>query len=261
MIGIVVVSHSMPLAEAAVALAEPMAAAGVTPPIAVAAGVDGGFGTDATAISEAISLTAEVTDGVLILVDLGSAILSSEMALELVDPDLAARTRISPAPLVEGLVAAVVTASTGADLATCAAEAEGALSAKRSQLGLDDDPVTSTAPETTAPQDSAATADSADAAASGDLSFDVVIADPHGLHARPAGALVSSLGGLNATVTLTNTTTGKGPVSAASLLTVMTLGVKQGDTLHADITGPEAATALERLESFASADAAAGQAG
>ena len=60
------------------------------------------------------TLASEAFD--LVLLDLGSAILSAELALEFCDPDVAARVRLSPAPLVEGLVAAVVTAATGAGL-------------------------------------------------------------------------------------------------------------------------------------------------
>ena len=75
MIGFVVVSHSEPLAQAAVDLAMQMIH-GEAPPVRVAAGADGGFGTDAAAIAAAIDDLAD-TDGVLILTDLGSAVLSS----------------------------------------------------------------------------------------------------------------------------------------------------------------------------------------
>ena len=105
------------------------------PVIAVAAGLDETtFGTDATAVSEAIT-TADSPDGVLVLLDLGSAVLSAELALEFVDPELAERVRLSSAPLVEGLVAAVVTASTGASLDAVAAEAERGLLGKQDHLG------------------------------------------------------------------------------------------------------------------------------
>ena len=113
MIGIVVVSHSAALAEAAVALADEMVH-GTGPVVAVAAGAAGGFGTDATEVRRAIEKAAS-PDGVLVLMDLGSAVLSAELALELGAPfELA--VRLSPAPVVEGLVAAVVRAAGGADL-------------------------------------------------------------------------------------------------------------------------------------------------
>ncbi|PID96680.1 MAG: phosphoenolpyruvate--protein phosphotransferase, partial [Actinomycetales bacterium] len=83
MISIVVVSHSRELAEAAVALAREVATDG--PQVAIAAGMpDGGFGTDATAIAKAINEVAN-DEGVLVLLDLGSAILSAQMSLEFLD--------------------------------------------------------------------------------------------------------------------------------------------------------------------------------
>jgi len=99
-IGIVVVSHSRPLAEAAVALASGLLPAGPAPEIAVAAGTtDGGFGTDAAAISVAIK-AVDSDAGVLVLLDGGSAIMSAELAVRFLDADLADRVVISSGPLV-----------------------------------------------------------------------------------------------------------------------------------------------------------------
>ncbi|QCV88234.1 dihydroxyacetone kinase [Acidipropionibacterium jensenii] len=132
-VGIVVVSHSRPLARAAVELAEQMVPTS-RPPMRIAAGLDENtLGTDATAVSAALEELSECS-GVLVMVDLGSSILSAEMALELVDPELAAKVRVSPGPLVEGLVVAVVTASTGADLDSVADQTARALEPKIQQL-------------------------------------------------------------------------------------------------------------------------------
>lgn len=132
MVGLVVVSHSPALADAAVALAGEMLH-GIPVPIAVAAGtVDGAPGTDATRIADAVASVA-TGDGVLVLMDLGSAILSTELALELVG-DLDGEVRLSTGPFVEGLVAAAVTASTGASLDRVAAEAAAALGPKTRHL-------------------------------------------------------------------------------------------------------------------------------
>lgn len=134
MIALLVVSHSRALAEAAVELAEQMVPEEQRPPIRIAAGLDdGSLGTDATAVSAALEDLSEA-DGVLVLVDLGSALLSAQMALEFVDPDLAAKVTISSAPLVEGLVTAVVTAAGGAALGEVDAEARQSLKAKQEQL-------------------------------------------------------------------------------------------------------------------------------
>lgn len=133
-VGIVVVSHSRALATAAVDLVSQMVPEESRPPIRVAAGLDDTtLGTDATAIGRAIG---ELSDcpGILVLVDLGSAILSTEMALEFLDEDLAAKVCLSPAPLVEGLFAAFITASTEANLATVERDALEALKPKQAQI-------------------------------------------------------------------------------------------------------------------------------
>jgi PTS hybrid protein len=113
-VGLVVVSHSAKVAEGVVELAGQMApevrirAAGGTD--------DGGIGTDATLIAEAIEAVDE-GDGVLVLVEFGSAVLSAQVAVdELVDEARRGRVRISNAPLVEGAVIGAVQASTGSDL-------------------------------------------------------------------------------------------------------------------------------------------------
>ena len=245
MIGIVVVSHSRALAEAAVGLAEEMVPAEARPEIRVAAGLDETtFGTDAAAISDAV-MAVDSADGVLVLLDLGSAILSAEMALEFVDPETAGRVRISPAPLVEGLVAAVVTASTGATLAEVAAEAEAGLSAKLEHLGVSGpEPV-----EPAGPGASPAEPVPGDAG-----TVEVLVRNPHGLHARPAAALVSGLRGLDATVLLRNATLGKGPANARSVGKVATLGLLKGHTLSATFSGADADAARERFLALAATD-------
>ncbi len=132
MVGLVVVSHSPALAEAAVALASQMLH-GADVAIVVAAGTaDGGTGTDATLIADAVTRAAS-GDGVLVLMDLGSAVLSAGLAVELVG-DLGDDVVLSDGPFVEGLVAAAVTASTGAPLDRVAREASDALRPKETQL-------------------------------------------------------------------------------------------------------------------------------
>ena len=248
MIGIVVVSHSRALGTAVAELASEMVPAEARPSVRVAAGLDDTtFGTDAAAIADAIT-EVDSPDGVLVLVDLGSAVLSSQMALEFIDPDLAERVRVSPAPLVEGLVAALVTASTGASLAEVAYEAGQGLVGKQEQL-TDDDP---------AGQGSVEAEPGLGAGNSGTvpeaISFTWTIRNAHGLHARPAAALVAGLRGVDAQVLVSNATSGKGPVSAASLTSIQTLGLRQGDQLSALISGPQADSARARLAELADSD-------
>src|SRR3954465_5665210 len=112
-VGIVVVSHSRALAAAAVSLAAEMLH-GQQPRIAVAAGLDDTtFGTDAMQIKAAIE-QVDSAAGVVVLMDLGSAVLSAELALDLLGNGTASRVLLCPAPLVEGLAVAAVAAAAGA---------------------------------------------------------------------------------------------------------------------------------------------------
>jgi PTS hybrid protein len=123
-VGLVVVSHSAKVAEGVVEMAGQMAP-GVR--IQAAGGADdGGIGTDATMIAEAIT-AADEGDGVLILADLGSAVLSAQLAIdEFVDEATRARARIAEAPVVEGAVVAAIQAATGSSLDEVDQAARGA---------------------------------------------------------------------------------------------------------------------------------------
>lgn len=124
LVGIVVVSHSAQIAAGTVELARQMAGDDLR--IEAAGGMpDGSLGTDAAAIMAAI-LAADGGAGVLVLMDLGSAVLATQTALELLGEDVAARVRMSGGPLVEGAVVAAVQASVGDDLASVLAAAEEA---------------------------------------------------------------------------------------------------------------------------------------
>jgi dihydroxyacetone kinase phosphotransfer subunit len=124
LVGIVVVSHSRRLADGVVEVASQMAGEEVAL-VAVGGAPDGSLGTDAGRIVEAIA-AADAGRGVVILGDLGSAILASETALELVEPGVAARTRISRGPVVEGAVVAAVQSSIGEGLDEVLAAADAA---------------------------------------------------------------------------------------------------------------------------------------
>jgi len=223
MIGLVIVSHSPRLAEAAVELGLKMVH-GSPPPIRIAAGVDGRFGTDAAAVAAAIDGIGD-GPGVLVITDLGSAVLSAGLALEL--RESSTEVLVSAGPFVEGITAGVVLAATGAPLAEVAREVAGALDAKRAQL----EPLPDAPPP-----------------ASGDpLSVDQVLINPEGLHARPAAMFVQTAGGYDALVDVTNLTTGTGPVTAKSMIGLLSLGAKQGHRIKLDGHGPDAATAVSAL--------------
>jgi dihydroxyacetone kinase phosphotransfer subunit len=125
MVGLVLVSHSRQIADGLAELVRQMAN---TVPLAAVGGTsDGRIGTDATRILEAIRQVWS-PDGVLVLVDLGSSVMATETALELLEPEKAQRVELSGAPLVEGAIAAAVEAMLGRPLATVRAAAEAALS-------------------------------------------------------------------------------------------------------------------------------------
>src|SRR4249920_1707838 len=105
MVGLVIVSHSAKLAQGVAELMRGMAGAEVR--IATAGGMDlpdQPLGTDANLIQRAIE-AVYTEDGVAVLVDLGSAILSTELALEMLTPEQREHVMLAPAALVEGGIA------------------------------------------------------------------------------------------------------------------------------------------------------------
>ncbi|MBC7401878.1 MAG: HPr family phosphocarrier protein [Microbacteriaceae bacterium] len=222
----VVVSHSPALAHAAVDLALQMVP-GEKPAIAIAAGAgEGLIGTDATAVSAAIDRVAS-PDGVLVIMGLGSAVMSAEMALDFRSSDT--EVRLSSAPFVEGLLAAIVTAAGGATLDDVDREARGALTPKVSMLGPAG-PTIVVAPQATA-----------------GLSAEVTVINRDGLHARPAATLVSTLATFDAKLTEANRRTASAPVAANSLIGLLSLGAKVGDVLTVAASGAQAAEALAKV--------------
>ncbi|WP_082592744.1 phosphoenolpyruvate--protein phosphotransferase [Phycicoccus sp. Soil803] len=234
-VGLIVVSHSRALALAAVTLAGEMLH-GRPLTIEVAAGLDDTtFGTDAVSIMQAIE-RADSPAGVVVLMDLGSAVLSAELALDLLqDSSIRDRVTLSPAPLVEGLIVAAVAAAGGASREEVAAEARNAVMGKAAHLST---PEPGVAPE---PEDQAQAA----------IVGVFPVANPHGLHARPAARLVSEVRALDASVQLRNLTTGAGPVPAASLSRVATLTALHGHEVEVRATGPQAQEAVEHVLALA----------
>ncbi len=235
-VGLVVVSHSRALARAAVALAQEMVH-GKQIRIGIAAGLDETtFGTDATQIVEAIT-SADQGAGVVVLMDLGSAVLSAELALDLLDDDARARVVLCPAPLVEGLVVAAVAAAGGAPVDEVVAEAGGALAGKVGHLG----------PASTGTEAAPAEVDA-------DAEFKTssfTVANPHGLHARPAARLVQEVRRRDARAQLRKVGANSKWVDAASLSKIATLGVQSGDVVEIRVSGGQAAETLEHVLALA----------
>lgn len=235
MIAVVLVSHSKPLALALSELVAQMV--GSDFPVAVAAGVGDDFaelGTDAVHISEVLRPFC-LGDGAVVLMDLGSAVLSAQTALELLEAEEVpvANIRLVAAPLVEAALAASVTAKAGAGLDAVAAEAMAALAPKLEQLGMAPPPPTVAAP-----------------AAGDGIEIETEIANPDGLHARPAAALVQALAGFTADITIENLTSGRSPASVRSLTAVALVQARRGDRVRFRLHGADAEPAAARLRTL-----------
>ena len=112
MVGVLIVSHSKKAAEGIYELAVQMAGKDHRV-VAVGGMEDGSIGTDALRIKEGIE-QANGGEGVVLLADLGSGILSSQMASDLLEEDIP--VQIADAPILEGAISAAVQAAIGGNL-------------------------------------------------------------------------------------------------------------------------------------------------
>lgn len=118
MVGLVIVSHSARLAEGVVDLARMMAR---TAPMAAAGGLeDGSFGTSFDKISNAVDEVYS-DDGVILLMDMGSAVMTAEMVIESMD---GRKLAMADCPVAEGAVTAAVGSEAGASLEEILADLE-----------------------------------------------------------------------------------------------------------------------------------------
>ncbi len=233
MIGLVIVSHSAMLAEGVCELARQAAQGNVR--IAAAGGgadAENSIGTDAFRVLAAIQ-SVDGEGGVLVLMDLGSAVLSAETALELLDAEQRSRVRLCPAPLVEGAVAAASLAAAGATLEEIEAEARNALSGKAAQLGGGGGPLPAGEP-----------------GADADAEAVVRLTNRLGLHARPSAQLIRLARRFRTQITLENVTQGTGPVPGESINGVLGLRVRQGEQARIRARGAEARDAVAALARF-----------
>lgn len=233
-VGLVIVSHSAKLAEGVRELAAQMAG-DVT--IAPAGGTDdGGIGTSLDKITAAIAV-ADTGEGAVLLADLGSAVMTAEMAVEFLDDEQRGRVRLADAPLVEGTVAAAVAAQGGRTLTAVVQEAE---SAGR---------IPARAPAAAAGTAAGTAAGGGAGEPEGDLDgFDPdddgvhtgswEIINRAGLHARPAAAVAQAMSDLDAEVRING-------VDAKSVMMLMSLGLGPGQTLTVAARGPDAARAVD----------------
>ena len=231
-VGLVIVSHSDKVAEGLAELAGQMA-----PDVAIiAAGGtdDGGIGTSLEKIQSGIA-QAEGGAGVAILADLGSAVMTAEMALEFLEPDSREMVRLADAPLVEGAVAAAVAAQTGQDLAAVVRDAEAVAA---TMGGSAAEPAAGSAGAAGPGEEDSLDDIDQDDEGVHEASWELI--NPMGLHARPAAAVAQAMADLDADVTING-------VDGKSVMMLMTLGLKAGDTLTVSAHGPDAARAVEML--------------
>ncbi len=236
MVGLVLVSHSRALAAAVRELVLSMS--GPKLPIAIAAGTGqdrAELGTDATEIVESINAVMS-EEGVLILLDIGSAILSAEIALGFLEEPQRVKVRCCGAAFVEGAVAAGVLAALGSSLEEVTKEAQKALRRKTEHLDG-------------TPEDSE-TVEAADSKqAQGDFfATKVIVRNPHGLHARPAAGFIREAARYNSEIEVRNLSSGRGPAPAKSMSGLASLEILQGHEIQIAARGPDAEAALRALQ-------------
>ena len=228
-VSFVIVSHSASLAAGVCELAAQMApdvhfeAAGGTE--------DGRIGTSYDLVETALEAALAAVDGegsgVIVLTDLGSATMTVESVIDMSDePE---RVRFVDTCLVEGAVASSVRAQLGEELDQVA-DVAAALAPRLDEAPAQEVP----SPAAGAPGGGGAPASSTWAQG------DAVVADPVGLHARPAAAFVRLAGTFDAEVTVNG-------ADGGSVLELMALGITQGQSVHIEANGADATAAVAAL--------------
>jgi PTS hybrid protein len=229
-VAVVIVSHSSKIAEGVIELAAQMApnvqmvAAGGT------SDSPSRIGTSLEKVQSALE-EADQGDGVVVLTDLGSAVMTAEMTLEFLSPEARSRIRLPRAALVEGAVAAAVQAESGSTVD------EVATAAERAVVSIDPEsfePFVShgaAAPGSSAPRE-----ESSETPVTGSWK----LRNKMGLHARPAAVIARALTDLDAEVNING-------VDGKSVMLLMSLALGEGQELRAEATGPQAQEAIEYI--------------
>jgi PTS hybrid protein len=228
-VGLVIVSHSALIADGVCQLAAQMAP---DVPLVPAGGAErsadgnAGIGTSFDKVQAAIG-AADQGEGAVILTDLGSAVMTAETALEFVHAGQRPRILLARAALVEGAVAAAVQAQTGADVHAVLKAAEAAI------VSIEPSRPELAGPGPLAELDGAAGAETG-------LEGSWVLANPMGLHARPAALIARTMADFDAEVSING-------VDAKSVMLLMSLGLGQGQTMAVKAVGPDARQAFEYI--------------
>lgn len=231
MVGIIIVAHSEELAKSVCEMALQMSL-GKDVPIVPAGGLeDGSFGTSISKIQGALDQVYSA-DGVLILMDLGSAVMTTQMLLEMLPEEKKKKIVLSNAPLVEGAIAAVVASAQGLPLEKVYLAAEQAINTPK--IG---EVATVTKTEEKTKEDQSVS------------KVEVVIPNPIGLHARPASLFVQTASRFKSRITLRNISRSGPVVDAKSIMEVATGGTaRQGERVLITAQGEDAEEAVSTLK-------------
>jgi phosphoenolpyruvate-protein phosphotransferase/dihydroxyacetone kinase phosphotransfer subunit len=234
LVGIVIVSHSQEIAVGVCELALQMAG-GQPVPIVPAGGTDdGSLGTSIEKVTQALEQVLGQGEA-LVLADLGSAVMVTQMAVEFLSPEQQGQVRLSNAPLVEGAIAAVVAAAGGEDLAGVQYAAERAMQVPK---------IPSDEPALEAQAEAPITLGDAGPAESIELS----VLNPTGLHARPAALFVRTAMRFQSAITVQNVTHNRPPADAKSMMDVASRGTAwHGEHIRIVARGEDATEAIAAL--------------
>ncbi|MCV2396074.1 dihydroxyacetone kinase phosphoryl donor subunit DhaM [Actinotalea sp. M2MS4P-6] len=219
-VALVLVSHSADVAAGTAEIAGQMAPDVLLLP---AGGIPEGIGTSVDRVMAAVEEGLQTCPGgVVVMTDLGSAVLTTDLVLEMVDD--AERVKVPRAPFVEGAVAAAVAAQQGGDLA--------AVEAAALEAGVSFAPEGAAAPEAS---------DEVDAAGQdGQVTALVTLRNPLGLHARTAAQVARAVADAGVPVRIEG-------VDGASVLALMALGTTGGQEITVSATGPDAQSAVDTV--------------
>lgn len=224
-VALVLVSHSADVANGTADIARQMAPDVTLLP---AGGTPDGIGTSVDRVMAAVEQGLAACDrdggGVVVLTDLGSALLTTDLVLEMLDEQDAALVRVPLAPIVEGAVSASVRAQQGGDLAAVEAAAVEAAGGP---------PAAPAGGASTSSLDHATPAEPV-------VTATATLRNPQGLHARPAALLARVVEDTGVMVSIDG-------VDGGSVLALMSLGARAGHALSISATGSGARAAVQTV--------------
>jgi len=213
-------------------------------PIFPAGGTDDGrLGTSFMKVEQALEQALEEGDDVLILLDLGSAVMVTQMAVESLPEEQQQRVQMTNAPLTEGAIAAVVASAGGEGVAAVRRAAEQALATPKIPEAAPIEAPTAPPAEEPAGERRGGRPQPHRVARS--------VPNPTGLHARPAARFVRTAMHFEAEITVENVTQGRPRANAKSMMEVANTGTaRQGERIRVTAWGEDAEEAVEALKAL-----------